>query len=199
MAVQSAKDKLKTGWIHVLVTFEIIGKPAKHVDESLRMFLDTVKKDPRVHWLEENVGEAEKSDGKEAYFSAFAEVDMLIKDFETMTWLAINFTPASIEVVEPTEFRLKALDVQNWQNDLLSHLHTVGIQFKQQRSHLEFLKEQMTKLIHNSILLSLARSPKTEAQIAKDTSLTKDTLEPQLKVLLKEKRIKEKKGVYDLA
>jgi hypothetical protein len=199
MAKDSAKDKIKAGWIHVLVTFEIIGKPAKHVDESLRTFIDTVKKDERIHWIEEHVGKAEKSEGKEEYYSAYAEVDMLIRDLESMTWLAVNFTPASIEVIEPTKFEFGALDVQNWQNDLISHLHTIGIQYKQTRSHLEFLKVQLTSLIHNTIILSLNRGPKKQAELAKDTSLTNETLEPQLKALLEQKRIKEKKGVYSLA
>lgn len=200
MTKKDAKQLLRDGWVHVLVTFEIIGKPQEHVDKSLRDFLDSLgKEEDRVHWLQEHVEPAEKSEGKDEYYSAFAEVDMLIKDLETLTWLAVNYTPASIEVIEPTDFELSALQIQNWVNDVLSNLHAVGLRYKQQTSQLEYLKVNMAQLIHNTILLSVARSPKNEEALAKDTSLTKDALKQHLAKLIEGKRITEKKGVYSLA
>jgi hypothetical protein len=198
MSEKEAKDRLKKGWVHILVTFEIIGKPASHVDSSLRTFLDTIKKEDRVYWLEEHVEPAIKND-KDDYCSAFAEVDLLVKNLETATWLAMNYTPASIEIIEPTEFEMPALDIQNWINDLLSNLHNISISYKKQTSEMEFLRHNLTQLIHNTILLSLGRSAKKMPEIAKDTSLTKDTLEPQLKKLVNDGKVKEQKGIYSLA
>lgn len=198
MATDDAKDKLKEGWIHLLVTFEVIGKPKEHVDQAIKDFLDSLKKQSdKVHWIEEHVEKAEKGEGD--FYSTFAEVDLLVKNLETVTWLSVNYTPASIEVIEPTSFKLSALDVQNWQNDLLAVLHQVSMQYKRQTNQLEFLKKNFTQLIGNSILLSLARSAKTLEQINKDTSLTNETLEPHLKQLLEDKKITESKGVYQLA
>lgn len=198
MAADDAKTKLKDGWIHLLVTFEVIGKPKEHVEKAITDFLAALKKQTdKVHWLEEHVEKAEKGEGD--FFNTFAEVDMLVKNLETVTWLSVNYTPASIEVIEPTEYKLSALDVQNWQNDLLAVLHQVSMQYKRQTSQLEFLKTNFTQLIGNSILLSLARSAKTLEQLNKDTSLTTETLEPHLKKLIEDKRISEQKGVYSLA
>ena len=70
----STQEKMERGWIHILVTFEIIGKPAKHVDETLQKFLGTIKEDPRVHWINEHVGKAKKTEGE--YFGSYAEVEI---------------------------------------------------------------------------------------------------------------------------
>ena len=192
------KKKLQQGWLHVLVTFEIIGTPKEHVDQSLRGFLDTVKADERIEWIEEHIEPAEKSE-KEDFYGAFAEVDLLAKNLDTLMWLAINFTPASIEVIEPNSFTFKALDIQNWMNDLLSKLHTIGMDYKQQINKADFFRINLMNLIENTILLSLARHPKQIPELSKDTSLTEDALKEHVEKLIKNKKIIEKKGVYELA
>jgi hypothetical protein len=200
MAKKDPKALLKQGWIHVLVTFEIIGKPAAHVDKSLKMFLDDIKKhEDKVVWLEEHAEPAEQTTENDEFFGAFAEVDMLIKDLETITWLATDYTPASIEIIEPTSFDVKALVIQNWTNDLLSKLHTIGAGAKSQNSQLEYLKQNLQQLIHNTILLSLGRGAKNVEALAKDTSLTKEALVQHLAKLKEAKKVAEKKGVYSLA
>ena len=196
MNEKQAKEKVKEGWLHVLVTFEILGKPAAHVDSSLKLYLDEIKKDDRLAILKTHIGKAEKRDDN--FFSAFAEADIIAKDLDTLTWLAVNYTPATIEIVEPDNFELKALDLQNHFNDLLARLHTIGVSYKNQTSHLEHLKQNFTKLIHNLIFMSLAQGPREVAKIAKETTLAEKLVSDQLKILLKDKRVAEKKGVYSL-
>jgi hypothetical protein len=191
-----AKERLKQGWIHAIVLFEIVGKPREHVDSSAKQLLDTLEKDERVLFLERNFGKAKTTD--DGYFSAFAEVDILIKDSESLVWLAINFTPSTVEIIEPLSFTFSARDLQTWYNDLLAHLHHVGYNYKSQTSELQFLRTNLASLINNTLLLSLARSPKTLEQVCKDTSLTKDTAEPHLKRLVEQKKVTEKAGRYAL-
>lgn len=194
---KQAKEKIKAGWIHALITFEIVGKPKAHVDESAVKLLEVLEKDERVIFLEKNFGKAKEA-GDE-FFAAFAEVDLVIKDLETLTWIGTNFTPSTVEIIEPLDFRFSAGEVQTWYNDLLAHLHQVGYTFKTQTSEMQFLRQNLGQLINNSILLSLARSPKNLESLGKDTSLTKDTLDPHLKRLIDQKKIKEKAGLYLLA
>jgi hypothetical protein len=197
MNEKAIKEKLKQKWIHVLVTFEVLGKPKEHVNESLKTFLAQVKKDERIAVINEHIGAAVKQDDE--YFSAFAEADALVKNFDALTWLCINFTPAALEIVEPDEFALRALDVQNHFNDLLARLHTIGTVYKSQTGQLEYLKENFTSLVHNILLLSLSHGPKTIAQVSKDTTLVDKLVEDRLAHLVKEKKVVQKKGVYSLA
>jgi hypothetical protein len=193
-----AKKKLQQGWIHALVTFEVIGKPKEHVEKSLKDFLEAVKKNDGIEFLEQHVEDATKNE-KDDFYSTFAEVDMLMQNIETMTWLAMNFTPASIEVIEPSSFKFTALDLQNWLNDLLSKLHTIGIGYKQQSSKAEYLKKNLVSLINNTIIMSLARKPKKLSELSKDTTLAENALKQHLEKLVKDKKVVEKKGVYSLA
>lgn len=196
-AEKNAKEKIKAGWIHALVMFEIIGKPKEHVDDSATKLIDTLEKDERIIFLEKNFGKAKATE--DGFFAAFAEVDLLIKDIETMTWLAINFTPSTVEIIEPLSFTFDARELQTWYNDLLAHLHQIGYSYKTQTSELQFLRHNLSQLINNTLLLSLARSPKNLESIGKDTSLTKDTIEPHLKKLIEQKKVKDKAGLYMLA
>ena len=196
MKEKEAQEKLKQGWIHLLVTFEIIGKPKEHVEKALKDFLDVVKKEERIGWLKEHIEPAIKTEND--FFSSFAEVDLLVKDFDTAAWLAINFTPSTIEVIEPSEFHMPALQVQNWMNDMLSRLHQVGAAFKQQTSYLEYLKENFRELVRNSILLSLSRGPKNLKQLSHETTMVEAALKEHLDKLVKEKKVIHKKGVYSL-
>jgi len=194
---KEAKEKLKAGWIHAIVTFEIIGKPKAHVDESAKQLLDVLGKDERVFFIEKNFGKAKETD--DGFFAAFAEVDLLVKNAESLTWLGINFTPSSVEIIEPLDFKFSALDLQTWYNDLLAHLHQIGYTYKMQNSEMQFLKHNLSQLINNSILLSLGRSAKNVDDISRDTSLTKDTVEPHLKKLVENKKVLDKAGLYMLA
>ena len=39
------------GMLRVLVTFEVAGKPAKHVDNTLDTYVDKLKEDKAIHFL----------------------------------------------------------------------------------------------------------------------------------------------------
>jgi hypothetical protein len=192
----NAKELLKQGYVHCLITFELIGKPAKHVDDTLVSYLENIKKEEGIKFLDVHIEPAIESD---QMFSAYAEVDMLVKNMEIMTWLAINYTPASIEIIEPLDFEFSALDMQNWLNDLLSRLHTIGANYKSAVAELDYVKDKMVTLIDNTILLSLGRGPKQLSELEKDTALVKETAEIRLKKLIESNKVIEKKGVYSLA
>jgi hypothetical protein len=201
MSEKEAKQKLKDGWIHVLVTFQIVGKPAKHVDESLKAFLEAIKKDERIYWLEQHVDKAQKTEDSkdnEEFFSAFAEVDLLVQNLETLNWLCVNYMPATVEVIEPHDFELSGLDVQNWVGDVLARLHQISAAYKQQTAEVDFLKSNFNTLMRNVILLSLAKGPKKLSELVKDTTLVEKVTEAHLKKLLTEGKVVEKKGVYHL-
>ena len=112
------REHLQKGWIRCIVTFEIVGKPAKHVETALAGFLDNIKKDHRIAIIQEEILPPEEME--DGMFSAIAEEEILVKNLETLTWLSINFSPASIEILEPTELEVQSRDITNWLNDSFS-------------------------------------------------------------------------------
>src|SRR6056297_2970226 len=107
-------EKMESGALRVLVTFEVVGKPKAHVEKSLDEYLTNLKKDERITIVTEERGEAEEQEG---FWSTFAESEMIINDLGTVIWLCINFSPASIEILEPENKTMTAPALTAWIND----------------------------------------------------------------------------------
>ena len=192
-----AKKLIKEGWIHVLITLEVVGKPQEHVDKTIADLCAAVaKEEDKVRVLEQHIEESAATEDE--FFSTFAEIDFLAKNVETLTWIAANYTPASIEIIEPLDFNFSAGDLQLWYNDILHTMHSIGYAHKTQNAELAHYKEQLVKLVENCILLSLTRGPKTPAQLGKDTALELEAVNTTLKRLTAAKRIKMSGEVYSL-
>ncbi len=196
MKESQIREHLQKGWIRCIVTFEIVGKPEKHVETSLKGFLDNIKKDHRVVILQEELLDAAEVD--DGLFSAVAEEEMLVKNLETLTWLSINFSPASIEIIEPTELEVQSRDITNWLNDLLANLHELSTNIRGDRNAVEHLSIAMNQLIQNSILLSLRTGSKTVAEISKAVGVHTEQLTPFLKVMSDRNAIVEQNGSYTI-
>ncbi|MBR9700444.1 hypothetical protein GOV11_01100 [Candidatus Woesearchaeota archaeon] len=197
MDEKDAKQKMKEGWIHAIVTFEIAGNPKEHVEKALESYLENLKKDERIEILQQESEEAEEHE--DGVFSAFAEIDLIIDKLDTFTWLCINFTPASIEVIEPDTLKMDARTLTNWYNDLLAKLHEVSSVVRQHSSANEHIIVAMNQLIRNSIILSIKTGEKTKDQITKDTGIQDVQLDEFLTHLIEKNKITEDKGKYKIA
>lgn len=191
------REKLSEGWLHAIVMFEVAGKPKEHVEKSLSEFMDNIRKDERVIILSEDREPAEEHE--DGMFSAFSECEMIVNQLETFTWLCVNFSPASVEILDPEEFRLEARDVTNWLNDLLAKLHSIAMDYRTQKSTSKHLTVAMNQLIRNAIVLSLKTGEKTEEEISEDTGISGVQLEPFLSKLIEQSQIVQAGKTYRLA
>ena len=181
MKESQIREHTSKGWIRTIITFEIVGKPAGHVEKALTEYLENIKKDDRIIMLrEEHEPAIEHEDGM---FSAFCESEMLVKDLETFTWLCINFSPASVEILEPDDLVIEARNLTNWINDLVSRLHEISTGYRTMSAAREHLTIALNELIQNSILLSLRSGEKTAEDISKDSGVYTEQLAPFLKHL----------------
>jgi predicted Rossmann fold nucleotide-binding protein DprA/Smf involved in DNA uptake len=124
---------------------------------------------------------------------------MMVKNVETLTWLAANITPATIEIIEPLNFSFTAGDLQGWLNDVLSTMHSIGYAHKTQNAELQFIKGQLRTLVENTILINLAKGGKKPSAISKETSLDIKAVEAHLGSLEKAGRVKKDGDLYSLA
>lgn len=187
MKESQIREHIAKGWIRAIVTFEVVGKPAKHVEQALAEYIENIKKDSRIIILQEEREEAlEHEDGM---FSTFSEAELLVKDLETFTWLCINFSPASIEIIKPEELVVEGRDITNWLNDLLAKLHEIATGYRNAKNAHGHMTVALNELIMNAILLSLKQGIKTAKDIEKDTGIVTDQLDPFLKHLVEKKRI----------
>lgn len=157
------------GAIRILATFEVAGKPKKHVEDTLTTYVDKLQEDKSVTVLDTHRGDAielEDEDNK-GFFSAFAEVEMLLKDAEDLIHLSINLMPASIEVLAPDRFEFEAREMQGWTNDLLSRLHEISQSIRAEKQKVAYLNKNTRALVQNLITVLLLNGPKTTEQITR--------------------------------
>lgn len=176
---KTVKERLKKGWLRAIVTFEVVGRPEKHVVDALDQYLANIaKEEARILIVEEAREDPVKHD--DGMFSTFAEVELLGKDLDTFTWLCLNFSPASIEIMEPEQVEIDSQDMTNWLNDLLSKIHEIGSDYRNQKGAKEHLTIAMNALIQNAILLSVRNGEKKAEAIGKDVGIVPEQLKPFL-------------------
>ncbi len=190
------RERLRDGWLKALITFELVGKPREHIEETLKAYLANIKNDSRILGLKEEYADAmELEDG---LFSAFCEFETLVEDLEALTWLAINFMPASIELLEPGRPSLESRTVTNWYNDLLSKLHETSNVLREERGVNRHLTEALNALIKNGILACVRSGEKSPKALQEWLGIPEEQLAPFLQHLVEKKRLVERNGAYAL-
>ena len=193
-------ERIEEGSIRILVTLEVAGKPKEHVEESLTTYLKQIEEEKHLEVLALEKEDALELEGdNEGFFSAFAEIEMLVPQLEGVTQLAFNYTPASIEIIEPDEFHVEARDLQNWINDILSQLHTVALELRGERQKSMHLNQGLVRLAQNFISVLLTSGPKTEEMLGRMTGLEKEPLSRLIKKLSEEGIIQEEDGSWTLS
>lgn len=196
MKEKEIKEYVEKGYIHISVIFEVAGKPQKHVEETIKAYVANIKTDEDIKVIQEEYEPAE-SIGDDL-FTSIAEVDMLVKNMEKVTWLAINFSPASIEIIEPSTIVIEQKEMTNWLNDLLSKLHEIGMVQKAARSQTETLIRNFNSMTRNAILLVLREGADMNT-ISQKIGMNDEHTQKFIDALLKEKKIKKEGNSFYLA
>lgn len=188
MKNKEIKEFVDQGWIHARVLFQLVGFPKEHVEKTLKDYIVTISSDERIKIVKEDYSPPEKQD---KVFSALAEVDVLLRDFEILTKLCFDYMPASIEILDPKELVFKRKDIKNWTNDLLAKLHEVAMISKELRMQNETVIRNSTNLVRNAVLFA-AKKGMTIKEIAAALGLTQTNVKPFADTLIKEGKIQVK-------
>ncbi len=196
LSEKEVRERLLNGWVRCIVIFEIVGKPKQHIEETMRAYMENIKQDARIAMLAEEYAETEEHE--DGLFSTFCEAEMLVQNLEVLTWLSINFSPASIEVLEPPKVSVKANDLTSWYNDLLSKLHEVSTVLREERSVNKHLTESLNALIKNAIKASLRSGSRSAKGLEEWLGIAEQQLKPFLQHLVDKKEVLESDGEYRL-
>ena len=180
------------------IIFEMMGNPKEHVEDVLRGFIANIKQDSTLKFSDEFFAEPEE---QEKIWSTFAEMTITFPNLEKLTWLCINFTPASIDILEPEDAQVGDKQLTAWYNDLLSRLHEVGIAAKNLSSENDLLKVNINHLIRNFLVAVLKRNEKglSAEQLGEELGIHDlQTLQPFLDTLVKDGKGRKDHGVYRL-
>lgn len=191
----TAKKENGTERLVVRTIFEVIGRPKEHVEQTIKAYIENIKTDDQINVKKEEYENVEEVE--EGTFSAICEVELDVANIEKLTWLCMNFSPASIEVINPPSISLEDKDITHWLNDLLSKLHEIGVQQKSLVSQNEGLIRNFNAMTRNAIILAL-KEPRDTKTISQRIGLTDEFTEKFLEALIKEKKVKKDKNKYIL-
>jgi len=195
MNSKEIKELTNKGYLRTNVIFEIAGKPKKHIEDTLKAYVENIKQDEEIHTIREEYEDAEELE--DGVFSTVAEIEMLLPSIEKLNWLCINFSPASVEILEPESKRVSQKEIGDWMNDLLSRLHEIGMVQKNLKGQYDVLVRNFNAMTRNAIVLSLKETNEIDA-IAKKIGMPKEHTSKFLDALIKEEKVRKDKNKYYL-
>ncbi len=172
----TTEEKLSKGYIHINAILEMVGKPKEHVEATFAEYIANMKKSLKYEVLADTVHEVIPVDDSENLFSSFAEVEVLVKNMGALYDFCFECMPASVDVIAPSELKLRPSEASASVNDLLGRIHQVDLQSKQMVQQNLILSQNVRIAIQNSILLFLAQKPYPSARIADAVGLAVDQL-----------------------
>jgi hypothetical protein len=181
--------------IRIKAILEVLGKPKEHIEEKLKEYIERIKKDENIIVMSHNLSEATEQG---EIWSIFADIEVVIKGMVNLFGFCLDYTPSSIEILKPEEFKFKDTDTTTFINDLLGKLHQTNMITKQLGTENRFLKKNMHNLIKNNIMMLIRFGVSDIESISKANGIDKEETKKFLDVLIKEERIKEHEGSYSL-
>ncbi len=182
------KEKLGQGYLRINTVIEIVGAPKEHVEDTLRLVLKKLRDEKGVDVLGGKVHEP-KPQGP--FFSTFAELEVLVKNFATLISVCFNYMPSSVEIVEPAQFRLSPLNISDLFNDLLGRLHEIDMRLKNTNAANILLDRNLHNLLKNSVLIILGSGSKTLGELSVKVGIAEQQLEPFLAKFADEKVVRK--------
>src|SRR3989338_10566187 len=116
---------------------EVLGKPKEHVENSIKEYVEHIKKDSELVILSEDYSEI-REQGK--LWSQFVELELVVKGTFKLISFCFEYMPSSMEVMKPEHLILTNHELGSFLNDLQARLHDVDMIVKKQKAENDFIK-----------------------------------------------------------
>ena len=190
------QEKLDNGYMRCRIILNIVRTPRKHIEDTLGVVIKKLKEEKDVEVIEETVHPAKETD---KFFSAFTEVDLLLRDFAALNKICFIYLPSSIEFIKPEKFIFQSREMGNFVNDLLSMMHDADLKVKNTNAANNILEKNLRNLLKNSLLNSLDSGKKLVEELSKAVGITPEQLNPFLEEFSKEGLIRKQEDGWERA
>ena len=195
---EEASEKLTSDAFLVRAIFEMIGKPKKHVESTIKDYVKRFSETETCYLISYELNDAEKYEGSEDLYSTFAEVEFVAKDQIALLNFCVDFMPASVEVMEPDRLSIDAPYISNMLTELVGRMHLIDGEFKKVVAKNNALTQSFNIMTQNAILILLNMGAKTDEQIADVIGVKKENIGTYLEKLVQDKKIEKEKETYKL-
>ncbi len=199
------KEKIEQGYVLARIIIEVMGSPKEYIEKTLRLTVDNIKKQQEetaerrnssekdIEIIKEEFFPAEK---KSKMFSVFVELDILSRNMFELVNFCFEYSPSSIEILEPQDLNYQSRDFSNILNDLLSRIHVNVTAVKNYAAENEILKRNASTLLQNIIVLSLKEKDKNLNELSIDIGVNEEKLKEVVENLVKNNIISQKGDKY---
>lgn len=188
--------KYMKGPIVFRAVMEIVGKPKEHIEKTMDMYIDKIKKDPGLEVIKVDRPDAE--DHEKDMFSVFGEVEVKAKSMENVMLFCFEYMPGSVEILEPAELIYKANEFTNFINDVQAKLHNIDMIVKKLSAENQILNNNGLQLMKNIVIASLEAGPKTLNEISKLSGMPAEHIKKFVNIHVKDGRVKQVGDKYSL-
>jgi hypothetical protein len=153
--------------IKAIMTFEMMGKPADYLKETMEKFVETLGKEEGIIIKDKKIYAPKKIENKDEngkliinrdeIFSTFCEIELELKDMFRLLGLAFKYLPSHVEIIEPEEFKMRNNDFNAIVNEILSKLHNYDAIAKSALINNQLLAKKMQEIMQ----VQEGQSPKT--------------------------------------
>ncbi|MEK6918958.1 MAG: hypothetical protein AABW73_02870 [Nanoarchaeota archaeon] len=109
--------------IKASIIFEIIGRPAEFLVESLEEVVKKVSEEKGVKIIKSTVHQPKDVPDKKGIYSSFVEVEADFDNQDSLFMTMFNYMPANVEIVKPEEWKFTINEFNIFVNELLRKLH----------------------------------------------------------------------------
>ena len=179
----------------VRAIIEIAGKPKDYVEKTMKLVVDKLKQEKGIKIKHSKTHGAEQH---EDIFSTFADVELEIQDFDTLLFFCFEYTPSSIEFLEPEEVHMDLIKLTEIFNDLLGRLHQTDMKLKNANAAVILLEKNSKALLKNVISIALMDKDRDINELSKAAGIMPEQLKLFLENFVSEKIIKKNGDTYSL-
>ncbi len=184
--------------IKIRAIIEIAGKPKEYIENAIKLLVDKLKTEKDIIVLENEIFDAKKLVDEGSIYTIFAELVIDLKDVLSLSKFCFDYTPSSVEILEPEQLKLDAPSATSFINDLLSRLHETDMVLKNIRAEHQVLNINATTLLKNFIMISLRDKERTLQEISDYIGISQDQLKPFINSMLDSNIISEVNDKYRL-
>ncbi len=130
------------GKIIFRMTAEVIGSPKEYVEKTMKRVFEKLKDDDEVKVISTKEFDSQKMEN-EKFWSTFSEVEVEVNDFKKVLDVCYDYTPSSLEILEPAGLTLDSDDVGEFLNDFLARLHKYGAVMKKMQAENIYMMKKL--------------------------------------------------------
>lgn len=169
--------------ITAVIIIEVLGRPAEHIANALEQLIERLAKEKDVQVMNKKIFPPKPT---EKMFITFAEAEIKVKDITKLAEICFVFMPSSVEIIEPSDLKLKLSDANALLNFLVARLHNYDAIAKRLSIENMILQNKLKQVSPIGMQTS-------QGNVQQDSTRIKQ-LEQQKQKLSKEKKARKRKN-----